>query len=131
MSACYFTTSLWTLYGFGWKLFSVQSIFLQHFLPASLSTLTSITGSLSSVNDSFHHLSFHFLSTNFCPILGFSLIQDEKLVLVFLCTPLKGLFWSRYGWEFDNATFWKEKQQQSFCIILLYISAKPQINYKE
>lgn len=117
--------------GFGWRLFSVQTFFLQYFLSASQSPLTSITGSLSPVNDSFHHLSFHFLSTNFCPILGFSLIQGEKLVLVCLCTPLKGLWWSRYGWEFDDATFWKEIQQQSFCIILLYISAKPQINYKK
>lgn len=65
MSVYYSTTSPCEHSGFGWRLFPVQTLFLQHFLLSFLPVITPITGSHSL--QGLHCLPFHFVCTNSVP----------------------------------------------------------------
>lgn len=123
ISVYYPTTSLCEHSAFGWRLFSVQTLFLQHFLLSFLPAITPITGS--------HSLQGRVPLPSFSStilILSSGLLSDfrQKAGPV---PPLYTIYRNmKHKWvricQFHHLN--KDKTK-AFCTILL--SAKPQINY--
>lgn len=126
ISVYYSTSSLCEHSGFSWRLFAVQTLFLQHFLMSFLPAITPITGS-HSLQSLVSLFPFHFLCTNSVPGRLSDFRQKAGPIL-----PLYTIYRNmEYKWvKICQFHLLNRDKTIAFFTMLVFVNAKPQITYK-